>query len=161
LIALDHRPWSRISYLKTCHSRQSPAATDNWSLGGTLRRTTGQLLAILGDLVARQVVCFRRGQVHIPGKLVAILCWPMEGGMSIAGAGEVLIESVHRMICPRGKVRLGSQRVCGWPERITPTIHASHGTMRWAFLHPRKVNVRSSLHHESARRNNLRLHAYT
>lgn len=67
LIALSQRPWSRISYLTTCHSRHSPAATDNWTLGGTLRRTTGQLPAILGGLVARQVICFRRGQAYISG----------------------------------------------------------------------------------------------
>lgn len=40
LIAQDHRPRSRISYLTTCHSSQNPAATDNWTLSGTLRYTT-------------------------------------------------------------------------------------------------------------------------
>jgi hypothetical protein len=32
--------------------------------------------------------------------------------------------------------------VCGWPERIIASIH---GTMWWAFLHQRKVNVRSQI----------------
>ena len=59
-------------------------------LRGTLRRTTGHLPAILGDLVARQVICFRRGQVHIPSKLVAIFCWPIEAVMSVRRVLEAL-----------------------------------------------------------------------
>ena len=159
LIALDHRPLSRISYLTTCHSRHNPAATDNWTLSGTLkthyrtatchlwrpRRTASHLLPAWGGAHILLISCYSLlayGERYTP----------------IVGSDQSPYRVSRPDDCPRGKVRLGSQRVCGWPERIIASIH---GTMWWAFLHQRKVNVRSSLHHESARRNNLRLHAYT
>jgi hypothetical protein len=162
LIALDHGPLSRISYLTTCHSRHNPAATGNWTLSGTLethyrtatchlwrpRRTASHLLPAWGGAHTLLISCYSflaYGERYTP----------------IVGSDQSPYRVSRPDDCPRGKVRLGSQRVCGWPERIIASILCIHGTMWWAFLHQRKVNVRSSLHHESARRNNLRLHAYT
>ena len=157
LIALDHGPLSRISYLTTCHSRHNPAATGNWTLSGTLkthyrtatchlwrpRRTASHLLPAWGGAHTLLISCYSLlayGERYTP----------------IVGSDQSPYRVSRPDDCPRGKVRLGSQRVCGWPERMIAVL-LSMVPCGGPFF----TNAKSTSDHKSARRNNLRLHAYT